>query len=150
MPGVEEAMDNPSLNLSGLSIAYRRLVLWFGAQLFVIIVSGLLPASTTTSPSRPIGPFSVVSTTTHGGVGYVVLSYVLWIFSLIILAALTIYAYRTAAALGSSQPSGWAIAMLLPGVNFLTLIALSAKAGKACREHGLPVGLFGPGPQQRE
>lgn len=139
-------MADASLNLPGFAIAYRRLVLWYAAQLFVIFGSaiGSQLLSKTTTLTLSLG--SIVSTTTEGGLGFTVLSTVVSAASLIIMAGVVTCAYRTAQALGSSSPVLWALAMLLPLVSLITLLALSAKASKVCRENGIPVGLFGPKP----
>jgi hypothetical protein len=145
-------MAEASLNLPDLAIAYRRLVLWYGAQLLVAgyQVSSQFPFKTT-SPFRPVGRFFVfttTTTTTEAGLGYAILLSVLSFVSLVIVAAIMFYAYRTARALGpwSSSPALWALAMLTPLVNLVALLALSSKANQVCRAHGIPVGLFGPKP----
>jgi hypothetical protein len=138
-------VTDASMNLPGLAIAYRRLVLWYGAQLFVIFCFQIFQfLFRTATPPRRMGPITVI--TTEGGSGYSVLLMVLSAASLIILAGVVISAYRTAQALGSSSPVLWALAMVLPLVNLITLVALSLKARQVCREHGIPVGLFGPRP----
>jgi hypothetical protein len=57
---------------------------------------------------------------------------------------LVYYGYRTATALGSGVAWLWALAMVVPCVNVVTLLALSSKATRACRENGIEVGLLGP------
>src|SRR4029079_6772262 len=142
-------MAEASLNLPDLAIAYRRLVLWYGAQLLVAgyQVSSQFPFKTT-SPFRPVGRSFVFTRTTEVGLGYAILLSVLSFVSLVIVAAIMFYAYRTARALGpwSSSPALWALAMLTPLVNLVALLALSSKANQVCRAHGIPVGLFGPKP----
>jgi hypothetical protein len=54
------------------------------------------------------------------------------------------YVYRTAKSLGSTSGAIWAIAMLVPLVNVLTLLALSSKASAVCRANGIEIGLLGP------
>jgi hypothetical protein len=66
------------------------------------------------------------------------------IVGLTVTIAVAIYAYRTALALGSRAAWVWAIALLVPCVNLITLLILSAKATRVCRRHGIPVGFFGP------
>jgi len=133
------------MNLPGLAIAYRRLVLWYAAQLFVIFGSQILQfLFKTATPPRRMGPITVI--TTEGGPGYAVLLMVVSAASLIVLAGVVVSAYRTAQALGSSSPLLWALAMVIPLVNLIALVALSWKARRVCREHGIPVGLFGPRP----
>ena len=63
---------------------------------------------------------------------------------LVTIGALAIYAYRTASALGSNVGFLWAIAMLIPLLNAITLLVLSARSTKGCREAGVAVGFFGP------
>ena len=57
---------------------------------------------------------------------------------------LAYYAYRTAEALGGKSPALWAIAMFVPCINILSLLALSAESTRVCRAHGIKVGLLGP------
>ncbi|HEY4595077.1 MAG TPA: hypothetical protein VIJ02_01650, partial [Thermoanaerobaculia bacterium] len=53
-------------------------------------------------------------------------------------------AYKLARRLGSGTPVLWAVAMFIPCINILTLLALSSKATSWCRRHGIKVGLLGP------
>jgi len=62
----------------------------------------------------------------------------------VIALALVFYSYRTAQSLHLSLPALWALAMLVPVANLITLLALSAKSTAICREHGIAVGLLGP------
>jgi hypothetical protein len=101
-------------DVSGLALAYRRLVLWFGVELI--------------SPLIAMAGFPGVQ--------------VLVVF--VTLVALTVYAYRTAKALGSDVAWLWGVAMFVPCLNAITLLVISSKATAACREHGVEVGLFGP------
>ena len=139
-------MADASINLSGLAITYRRLVLWYGAQLFVLFGSqvGFQLLSKTTT--QPLTRGAITVTTMEGGLGYLALSVVLSVASLIIMVGVVVSAYRTAHALGSPSPGFWAVAMVVPLVNLIALLALSSRTDKACREHGIPVGLFGPKP----
>jgi hypothetical protein len=63
---------------------------------------------------------------------------------LVTIAGIMFYAYHTAESLGSTAGAIWAIAMLIPLVNILTLLALSSKASTVCRANGIEVGLLGP------
>ncbi len=108
-----------------LAPAYRRLVLWFGAQLLLYV--GILALQ-----------FMSI------GRARVLLDYALPAGSLIAAGALAYYAYRTAAATASDVPWLWAIAMLIPCANVIALVALNSQAKRACRYHGIPVGLLGP------
>lgn len=102
-----------------LARAYRSLVMWFGVQLVVTVGN---PALGDSGLVRGIAGLVTVAT----------------------LVALTLYSYRTAAALGASVPVLWAIAMFVPCVNIITLLVLSSKATAACRERGIAVGFLGP------
>jgi hypothetical protein len=105
------------LNATHVASSYRQLVLWVGAQL-VISLSVMLFGR--------------------------VLSLLLVPALLITVVALAIYAYRTADALGSSAAPLWAVAMLVPCINIITLLVLSSKATEVCRANGIPVGFLGP------
>ena len=59
-------------------------------------------------------------------------------------AALTYFGYRTARAMGSGVSWLWALGMLVPCVNVLTLLVLSSRATQMCRTAGNPVGFLGP------
>lgn len=113
-------------DISGLAHAYRRLVLWFGVQLFWGAQQVLL---------QPIAD--------ELGAG-VPMSLLLLVGSLATVLALVYYGYRTAAAFGSTVPWLWASAMLVPLASLLTLLALSSQAARTCKAHGVPVGIFGP------
>jgi len=56
------------------------------------------------------------------------------------------FSYRTSAALGSNVPVVWSIAMLIPLLDAITLLVLSAKSTNVSREAGVAVGFFGPKP----
>ena len=119
-------MTEQGFDAGRLAASYRRLVLWFGVQLVV----GLL------------GPVVAVA------LGDTALALLFEIAQLVVIlvtiAALTLYAYRTAVALRSSVGVLWAVAMLVPLVNLITLLVLSSKATSACRAAGIPVGFLGP------
>jgi pheromone shutdown protein TraB len=108
-----------------LAPAYRRLVVWFGVQLLLDV--GILALQ-----GMSVGPARLL------------LDYALTTGSLIAAGALAYYAYRTAAAVASDVPWLWAIAMLIPCANVIALVALNSQAKRACRYHGIPVGLLGP------
>ena len=114
------------IDVLGLAFAYRRLVMWFGAQLVLGMARlGLVP------------------TFSQGSVGEM-LALVFLAAAVATTCALAYYGYKTAEALGSSVGWLWALAMFVPCVNALTLLALSSKATGACRTNGIPVGFFGP------
>lgn len=143
-------MAETSLNLPDLTVAYRRLVLWVGVHVLAILCS-LLLQTIWPHHRQESGPFSLFTVTTvDGGVGYLVLSYVLSTLNLVVLAALMIYTYRTAKALGLSSLTLWGsvLLMLVPLVPIIIVLGVfSSKAAKVCRDNGIPVGLFGPRPR---
>jgi hypothetical protein len=110
--------ETSGFDVQVLARAYKSLVSWFGVQLLIEIFSS----------SVPPGPLK-------------------GLVSLALLASivpLTIFAYRTAKALGSSLAAVWAVAMFVPCVNVITLLVLSSRATSACRQRNIPVGFFGP------
>ncbi len=119
-------MQSSTLDVPKLAIAYRRLVLWFGGQLVIAVFGPVL---------------SLVAGETPLGTMIALLGLLGW---LVTVCALTYYAFRTASALGSLVAIVWAIAMFVPYINAITLLVLSSKATKACREAGVPVGFLGP------
>ncbi len=102
-------------DISKLASSYRQLVLWVGMQLLLSV--GLL--------------LNVVPL-------------LLFPALIVTVVAIAVYAARTAAALGSSAASLWAVAMLIPLINVITLLVLSSKATQTCRANGIAVGLLGP------
>jgi hypothetical protein len=114
------------VNVEGLTAAYRRLVLWFGVQLVLTPVAvGIRLAFGESAIAAALG-------LAH------------WAAMLITIGALAYYGHRTAAALTSRVAWLWAVAMLVPCLNVLTLLILSSWATHACQSHGIPVGLLGP------
>jgi len=109
-----------------LAVAYKWLVLWFGIQLVVTLGGGMI---------------SILLGNTAFGALFELLRLAAL---LVTIGALMLYAYRTASALGSNVGWLWAIAMLIPLLNAITLLVLSARSTRACREAGVPVGFFGP------
>ncbi|HEX5758194.1 MAG TPA: hypothetical protein VF121_03275 [Thermoanaerobaculia bacterium] len=125
VPAGKRIIRAGELDVAGLALAYRQLVLWFGAQLVLSLAwLGLEPVA-------------------EGGAG-AILAFGVSLGLLATAFALAYYAYRTATALGSKSGVLWAIAMLVPCVNMITLLVLSSKATQACRANGIPVGFFGP------
>ena len=119
-------MTEQKLDPGKLAAAYRSLVLWFGVQLAVAIlgtVASLMAGETILGAAIMVVRLIVVLAT---------------------IVPLVFYAYRTAEALGSRSSAVWAVAMLLPLVNIVTLLALSSKATAACRAAGIEVGFLGP------
>ena len=119
-------MEGGGLDVANLARAYRRLVLWFGVQLLLTILGPLIFLLT-----RPSPLLAIVALLRVAGM-------------LATVVALVIYAYKTALTLRSKVPVVWGVAMLVPLVNAITLLVLSAKATKACRAAGIPVGFLGP------
>ncbi len=116
-------MNEKPPDIPRLAIAYRRLVLWFGAQLYLNIISFGL--------SEVLGhrwaiPWRIA----------------LALANFVIVVALAYYSYRTAQACGSTEPALWLVAVVL--FNVIALLFLSSKAAAICREKGIPVGLLGP------
>lgn len=114
-PDLQGCFADPHLDVAGLARNYRQLVLWVGFQL--VLSLGLI----FNCLAVLIGP-AIVAT----------------------VVALVYYAYRTAETLGSSAAAFWAVAMLVPVVNVITLLVLSSKATAACRANGIEVGFLGP------
>lgn len=115
-----------NIDVPKLASAYRRLVLWFGAQLIVSFGGLALP------PLLGSGPENVA------------LSLAILAGTIATIVALAYYGYHTATALGSDVGWVWGLAMFVPCANVITLLVLSYKATAACRANGIPVGFFGP------
>lgn len=118
-------MDS-AIDVPGLAMSYKRLVLLFGAQL----LCSLFGLTALFFPPQSIVVFAIV-----------------WFRLLAVIVtiiAITIYAYRVSKALGSRVSLLWAMAMVVPCVNTITLLALSSNATRACRANGIPVGFLGP------
>lgn len=113
---LDESFRNTPTTISNLAISYRQLVLWLGAQ--ILISLGLLLFDSLAIILVPALAATII--------------------------ALAFYAFRTAEALGSSSALLWAVAMLIPCINIITLLVLSSKATAVCRANGIPVGLLGP------
>ncbi|HEY2294947.1 MAG TPA: hypothetical protein VGM86_29945 [Thermoanaerobaculia bacterium] len=107
---------------------YRRLVLLVGSQLLLAFLVQVMPV--------------IIPREVAGVVVFVVLLAGLAILVASILMVVT--AYRLAGRLQSGPPILWAVAMFLPCISILTLLALSASATSWCRQHGIKVGFFGP------
>ncbi len=107
-----------------LARSYRRLVIWFGAQLLLGLVQGI---------AIVIG----------GEVGAD-----LYLFASIGVPVTTIafayYGYHTARAIDAGMPWLWAVAMFFPLLNAVALLRLSSLSTKACKKAGVPIGLLGP------
>jgi len=119
-------MTAAGFDAAKLATAYRRLVMWCGAQLAILLLGGL--AIVLAGPGKLAFALALIR---------------LWML-LVTVVALVLYAYRTADALGSGAAPVWAAAMLVPLINLITLLVLSSKATRACREAGIDVGFLGP------
>ena len=119
-------MAEKEIEVAALTFAYRRLVLWFGAQLLLNMASVGLHA------------FEA------GSAIAAVLSLLFVVGMLATIAALAYYGFRTAKALSSPVAWLWAVAMFVPCANVISLLALSSKATQACAARGISVGLLGP------
>jgi len=119
-------MMEHNIDVGKLAVSYKRLVLWFGVQLVIAIIGAVGIAFAVDPVLR----------------GLLEIARILGI--LVTIVALLLYSYRTAVALGSQVSILWALAMLIPCINAVTLLVLSFKATKACRAAGITVGFFGP------
>jgi hypothetical protein len=108
---------------------YRRLVRTVGGQLLLSLIANLRSA-------RPGSGGEDVLT----GLLAIVIFIALIVTEVVVVGT----AYKLARRLGSGTPILWAIAMFIPCINILTLLALSSKATSWCRRHGIKVGFFGP------
>jgi hypothetical protein len=136
-------MNEKPPDIPRLAIAYRRLVLWFGAQLFLNLASVLLqfaaPGRAVGSQAKPLMvPLTLATISSSATAAAIAIG------TLVIFVALAFYSYRTADALGSRAPFVWAVAMVVPLVNLIGLLVLSSRAATLCQANGIPVGLFGP------
>jgi GYF domain 2 len=103
---------------------YRRLVLLVGLQILI----GVFQVPSQFEPSGTLGPFAVL-------IGLV---------AMVVVIATSVAAYKLSSRLRSGAPLAWAIAMFLPCVNIIVLLALSSRAQTWCRGYGIKVGLLGP------
>lgn len=104
---------------------YRRLVLLIGVQLIVGVVVRLI------DQDRPSALGAVV-----GLLGF------LCALGVAVFVAIT--AYRLMKELGSGAPILWAVAMFIPLLNILFLLAISSKSQTWCKARGIAVGFLGP------
>jgi hypothetical protein len=142
-------MNEKPTDIPRLAVAYRRLVLWFGAQLLVplgsIVFQFAVQGRTAGSPAKPLmEPVTWATIFSQSSLPATAAAIALVIGSLVISVALAFYAYHTADALGSTVPILWVVAMVVPLANLLALLALSSKAATICQASGIPVGFFGP------
>jgi hypothetical protein len=116
----------PLEDAEAIARLYRRLVLLVGAQLVV----GCF--------------FRVPSTEAELSQGTALLALLLTPVVIGLGIAMVVTTYKLARHLGSDLAVLWAVAMFIPCINILVLLALSAKAQSWCRRYGIKVGLFGP------
>jgi len=121
-PGGQPPESVPFEDAEKLARLYRRLILLVGIQ----ILLGLFLVPWQTSPAP--GPVA-------GLVNLIVL---------LVAAATVVTAYKLSGILRSGPPLLWAIAMLLPCINIIVLLALSSQAQTWCRRYGIKVGFLGP------
>lgn len=115
------------VDLPKLARSYRALVIWVGIQIVVGVLGMALIAA--------LGPTTPAA---------LIVALLRLAILLVTAVALVIYAYKTAAALGSSVPLVWSVAMFFPLINLITLLVLSSKSTRVCKERGVEVGLLGP------
>jgi len=108
---------------------YRRLVLLVGGQILLSFVVRALPAMAT--------PREAAS----GMIIFLMLGFLAALVASILIA---ITAYQLTGRLRSGLPILWAIAMFVPCINIIALLALSSSAQSWCRRHGIKVGFLGP------
>lgn len=110
---------------------YRRLVLLFGAQVFLsvllVAVGSAVPEDLLVVPALAILPL----------IG-------------IVFCGMFVTIHHLAERLGSRFPMAWAALLFFPLGNLAALAALSARATAWCVRHGLKVGLLGPVPESVE
>jgi len=115
----------PFADAEAIARLYRRLVLLVGLQLLVGFLQAPLQAAT---PSVGVGLVAAV----------------ILLVLLGILVAMVVTTYKLTRLLRAGLPVLWAIAMFVPCLNLLTLLALSSRAQTWCRQYGIKVGLLGP------
>jgi hypothetical protein len=115
----------PIQDAEAVAKLYRRLVLLVGSQL---VIGCLIRLPEATGPSEVATLFALVGL----------------IVALVVLASLITTAYRLMKLLGAGSPTLWAIAMFIPCINVLVLLAISSRAQEWCKKYGIKVGFFGP------
>jgi hypothetical protein len=104
---------------------YRRLVLLIGVQLIIGIGVKLI------DQEHPSDLEAII-----GLIGF--------LCALVVVGLIVVTAYRLMKELGSGAPILWALAMFIPLLNILFLLAISSKAQAWCKERGIAVGFLGP------
>lgn len=113
-------------NAEVIARLYRRLVILVGLQL----VSALTVQALAAAPFAGSFLVAVVAD--------------LLVFGTLIALPVTAYQLTSQMKEGSRSPILWAVMMLLPCVNILSLLILSSRAQAWCRLYGIKVGFFGP------
>jgi hypothetical protein len=103
---------------------YRRLVLLVGLQ--IVLSFARLPAVFSSAPVAIAWTILVL------------------LALIVVIAALVVTTYKLAGHLKAGPPILWAIALFLPCINIIGLLALSSQAQSWCRRYGIKVGLLGP------
>lgn len=124
-PGSPVISPIPFADAEAIARLYRRLVLLVGLQILLSVPQLLLQEAT---PSLGVGLVGVV----------------VFLVLLGILVAMVATTYKLARVLGAGLPILWAIAMFVPCLNILMLLALSSRAQTWCQRYGIKVGLLGP------
>ncbi len=136
MPDENGTMRPAAPNQQGLAIVqnaeviarlYRRLILLIGLQILLSIVWRFLLVA-----------------------GANLVALLVAIALLVSVIAIVVTAYKLAEEMGLGLPILWAVAMLVPCINILTLLVLSGKAQTWCRRYGIKVGFLGPTPESIE
>ena len=136
MPDENGTMRPAAPNQQGLAVVrnaeviarlYRRLILLIGLQILLSI----------------IWQFVIMARAN-------LVALLVVIALLVSVVAIVVTAYKLSEEMGLGLPILWAVAMLVPCVNILTLLVLSGKAQTWCRRYGIKVGFLGPTPESIE
>ena len=107
------------------AVEYRTLVLFYGGQLTLAglgMIRRVMPSGAASEVLGVLVSLGVLGST----------------------PALIYFGYRTARAMGSNAPWAWALGMLLPFINIVTLVFLSRRATDICTAAAIPMGFLGP------
>lgn len=128
----DEGRDWPTLYQ--VASSFRALLIWYGCNLLAVLAS------------RALGGFTERSLQLDK---LLVLWLLLMQLGLVAVALaftvlMLIQVYRLTRAMGSKVPVLWLLAMLVPCLNLITLLALNSKACAFLQKAGVQVGLLGP------
>jgi hypothetical protein len=123
-PVAQPAPSAPAGQARAVAVLYRRLVLLIGVQLLIAFATNAL-SSQVPALTAIFGALSFVG-------------------AIVVFFMLVITTYRLMTQLGSRAPVLWALAMIVPLLNILFLLMISAKAQAWCKQRGIKVGLLGP------